>query len=206
MTARVVETAAGLRRPTSERRAVVMTMGALHAGHVALMSAARDLVGPDGTVVVTLFVNPTQFSAAEDFHRYPRTFDDDVAACAAAGVDVVFAPSVREMYGDDAGFTDHSVTIDPGHLGTVLEGVVRPGHFRGMLTVVAKLMAMTQPDVALFGEKDYQQLVLIGRMATDLAVPVRVVGVPTVREADGLALSSRNHYLSADEREQAADR
>jgi pantoate--beta-alanine ligase len=187
------------RRP---RNAVVMTMGALHAGHVRLMEVARERVGDDGVVVVTVFVNPTQFSAGEDFDRYPRTPDADLAVCADAGVDVVFAPGVREMYG--APQVDPLVTVDPGQLGTILEGEVRPGHFRGMLTVVAKLLNMTRPDVALFGEKDYQQLALIRRMVRGLDFPVEVVGVPTVREPDGLALSSRNRYLDAEQRRHAA--
>ena len=199
---RTVDTAAELRRPWAEEggRCVVMTMGALHAGHVALMHAARDLVGPDGTVVVTVFVNPTQFGPNEDFARYPRTLDDDLALCRAAGVDVVFTPSVAEVYGPDGGFTPDSITIDAGRIGTILEGASRPHHFRGMLTVVAKLMSLTRPDVAVFGEKDFQQLVLIRRMAANLSLPVQVVGVPTVRDVDGLALSSRNRYLTPEQR------
>ncbi len=184
-------------------RAVVMTMGALHAGHGELVREARRRVGPAGTVVVTVFVNPTQFGAGEDFSRYPRTLDADVAACEAAGADVVFAPSAVEVYGPAEGFRPDSVTIDPGPLGDILEGASRSGHFRGTLTVVAALLGMTQPDLALFGEKDYQQLVLIRRMVADLHQPVDVVAVPTVRDHDGLALSSRNRYLSADERHAA---
>lgn len=190
---------AGSTRP----RAVVPTMGALHSGHAALVRAARESVGPDGTVVATVFVNPTQFGAGEDLDRYPRTLPDDVVLAGAAGCDVVFAPAATEVYGPAGRFRHDSVTIDPGPLGDVLEGAVRPGHFRGVLTVVAKLLALTGPDVALFGEKDYQQLVLITRMAADLSLPTRIVPVPTVREADGLALSSRNRYLSAAEREDA---
>jgi len=199
----VVHAAAELRRAgeaLSRTRAVVMTMGALHEGHGELVREARRLVGSDGTVVVTDFVNPTQFGAGEDYSRYPRTLDDDVAICAEAGADVVFAPDVEEMYGNSIGFRSDSITIDPGPLGDILEGAVRPGHMRGMLTVVAKLMGLTQPDLALFGEKDYQQLTLIRRMVSDLSMPVQIVGVPTVREADGLAMSSRNRYLSPDER------
>lgn len=190
---------AGSTRP----RAVVPTMGALHSGHAALVRAARESVGPDGTVVATVFVNPTQFGAGEDLDRYPRTLPDDVVLAGAAGCDVVFAPAATEVYGPAGRFRHDSVTIDPGPLGDVLEGAVRPGHFRGVLTVVAKLLALTGPDVAMFGEKDYQQLVLITRMAADLSLPTRIVPVPTVREADGLALSSRNRYLSAAEREDA---
>ncbi len=150
-----------------------------------------------------MFVNPTQFGAGEDLDRYPRTLPDDVVLAGAAGCDVVFAPAATEVYGPAGRFRHDSVTIDPGPLGDVLEGAVRPGHFRGVLTVVAKLLALTGPDVAMFGEKDYQQLVLITRMAADLSLPTRIVPVPTVREADGLALSSRNRYLSAAEREDA---
>jgi pantoate--beta-alanine ligase len=198
----IVEQASGLSRRWADGspRCVVMTMGALHDGHVALMRAARDVVGPDGRVVVTIFVNPTQFGPSEDFARYPRTFEADLDRCRSAGVDTVFAPSVREVYGDDEGFTESSITIHSGSLGAILEGVTRPDHFRGMLTVVAKLMAMTRPDTALFGEKDYQQLVLIRRMVADLSMPVEVLGIPTVRDADGLAMSSRNRYLSSEER------
>lgn len=187
-------------RDRDGRRAVVMTMGALHVGHAELMREARRLVGPDGLVVATVFVNPTQFSAGEDFERYPRTLQSDVELAGDAGVDVVFAPDSAEVYGHSLGFTDDSVTVDAGPLGEILEGAARPGHFRGVLTVVAKLMGMTRPDIALFGEKDYQQLVLIRRMSRDLSMPVEIVGVPTVREPDGFATSSRNRYLSQAER------
>ena len=197
---RVVHSAADLRDSDQESRAVVMTMGALHEGHAELVREARRMVGPAGTVMVTDFVNPTQFGAGEDFDRYPRTLEHDVAICAAAGADIVFAPEVTEVYGNDSGFRSDSITINPGPLGDILEGATRAGHFRGTLTVVAKLMGLTRPDLALFGEKDYQPLVLISHMATDLSLPVRVVGVPTVREADGLAMSSRNRYLTQDER------
>lgn len=189
-------------RPTAKpttKRAVVMTMGALHAGHAALMTAARECVGPEGEVVVTIFVNPTQFGANEDFDKYPRTLDADLAVCEAADVDYVFTPSVADAYGSGVG-TSASITVDPGPLGSELEGASRPGHFRGVLTVVAKLMHITQPAVAMFGEKDYQQLTLIRAMVEALDFPVEVIGVPTVREADGLAMSSRNRFLSADER------
>jgi pantoate--beta-alanine ligase len=202
----LVITAVGeLRRvPRPAATGVVMTMGALHEGHVELMRAARELIGSDGILIVTDFVNPTQFAVDEDLSRYPRTLSDDVAACERAGVDVVFAPSVAEVYGNERGFLPDSISIDPGPLGEILEGAARPGHFRGVLTVVAKLMSMTAPDVALFGEKDYQQLVLIRRMVADLNLPIRVVGVPTVRESDGVALSSRNRYLTEQERTIAA--
>lgn len=203
MSARLLTTAAELdadARSRDGRRAVVMTMGALHDGHAELMREARRLVGPDGVVVATVFVNPTQFSAGEDFERYPRTLQSDVALAGDAGVDLVFAPDAAEVYGSSRGFTDDSVTVDAGPLGEILEGAARPGHFRGVLTVVAKLMGMTRPDIALYGEKDYQQLVLIRRMARDLSMPVEIVGVPTVREPDGFARSSRNRYLSEVER------
>ncbi len=206
MTAQVRHTVADLRRDADARRprAVVMTMGALHDGHAELVRQARRIVGDAGTVVVTVFVNPTQFGAGEDFDAYPRTLDEDVVIAGEAGADVVFAPSAIEVYGPAGGFAPTSVTVDPGPLGDILEGASRPGHFRGMLTVVNKLMGMTDPDVALFGEKDYQQLTLIRRMVADLSIPVEVVGVPTVREPDGLARSSRNRYLSADERRVAS--
>lgn len=175
------------------RRAVVMTMGALHDGHAALLRAARDRAD---SVVATIFVNPLQFGPTEDFDRYPRTLEADLAVCRAAGVAAVFAPSREEMYPDG----EPAVRVDPGPLGAELEGASRPGHFGGVLTVVLKLLNLVRPDVALFGEKDYQQLALIRRMARDLELGVEIVGVPTVREPDGLAMSSRNRYLSADER------
>lgn len=175
-------------------RAVVMTMGALHEGHARLLDAARESVGPNGQVVATIFVNPLQFGEGEDFDRYPRTFEADLALCEARGVDVVFAPSVEHMYADD------HVTIDPGPIAHILEGAQRPGHFTGVLTIVAKLLHLTKADVALFGEKDYQQLTAIRMMVRALDFPVEVVGVPTVREGDGLAMSSRNRYLSDEER------
>jgi len=185
--------------------AVVMTMGALHAGHTALMQHARRLIGPDGHLVVTVFVNPTQFAAGEDFERYPRTLKADVGLCAGAGVDVVFAPSVEEVYGTARDRqAAEPITVDPGPLGSVLEGAARPGHFRGVLTVVATLLHLTRPAIACFGEKDYQQLVLIRSMAEDLRFGVQIEGVETVREPDGLAMSSRNRYLGESERAAAA--
>lgn len=177
---------------------LVPTMGALHEGHASLMRAARVRVA-DGPVVVSNFVNPLQFGAGEDLDRYPRTLDDDLEICAREGVDVVFAPSVEEVYPGG----DPQVTVEPGPLGTVLEGKTRPGHFRGVLTVVAKLFGLARPDVAVFGQKDYQQLALIRRMALDLNLAVDVVGAETVREYDGLALSSRNRYLGDEQRQQA---
>ncbi|MEU6974417.1 MULTISPECIES: pantoate--beta-alanine ligase [unclassified Streptomyces] len=181
------------------QRAVVMTMGALHEGHASLVRAARERVGADGTVVVTVFVNPLQFGAGEDLERYPRTLDADLALAEAAGADAVFAPAVDEVYPGG----EPQVRITAGPMGERLEGASRPGHFDGMLTVVAKLLHLTGPDLAFFGQKDAQQLALIRRMVRDLNFPVEIVGVPTVREADGLALSSRNRYLSAEERHTA---
>ena len=179
--------------------AVVMTMGALHAGHVALIRKARELVGVDGRVIVTIFVNPLQFAPGEDFDKYPRTIAADLEVCRAEEVDVVFAPDRAEMYPGG----DPQVTIDPGPLGAELEGAIRPSHFAGVLTVVAKLLNLTVPRYAVFGEKDYQQLTLIRQMVSDLEMPYDIVGVPTVREPDGLAMSSRNRFLSAAEHQQA---
>ncbi|MFE3762704.1 pantoate--beta-alanine ligase [Streptomyces sp. NPDC059104] len=185
--------------PRTGRRAVVMTMGALHEGHATLVRTAREQAGPDGQVVVTVFVNPLQFGANEDLDRYPRTLDADLRIAGEAGADAVFAPAVEEVYPGG----DPQVRITAGPMGERLEGATRPGHFDGMLTVVAKLLHLTRPDLALFGQKDAQQLALIRRMVTDLNFPVDVAGVPTVREEDGLALSSRNRYLSAFERHTA---
>jgi pantoate--beta-alanine ligase len=191
---------ASIRRPAVRsaraERAVVFTMGALHEGHIALIRAARGEVGPAGHVTVTIFVNPLQFGAGEDLTRYPRTLKADVQACAEEDVDLVFAPPAEVLYPDG----EPEVRIDPGPLGSILEGAVRPGHFAGVLTVVTKLINLTRPQVTFFGEKDYQQLTLVRRMVTDLELPVRVHGVPTVREPDGLARSSRNRYLSDEER------
>jgi pantoate--beta-alanine ligase len=177
-------------------------MGALHDGHASLMARARAEVGDEGLVVVSVFVNPLQFGPGEDLDRYPRTLDADVAVCAGQGVDVVFAPSADEVYphGVPTDPASESVTVDPGALGAVLEGESRPGHFRGVLTVVAKILGLVRPDVAIFGQKDYQQLVLIRRMVADLCLGVQVIGADTVREADGLALSSRNRYLTPEQR------
>ena len=196
----VAETTAelrGLRDTLPGPVVLVPTMGALHAGHRTLVRAARER---GGSVVVSVFVNPTQFGPGEDFDRYPRTWDADLAALAAEGADLVFHPPVDEVYPPGAA----GVTVQPGPLGDVLEGAVRPGHFAGVLTVVATLFGLVRPDVAVFGEKDYQQLTLIRAMARELALGVDVVGVPTVREDDGLALSSRNRFLSAEQRATAA--
>ncbi|MEU2156479.1 pantoate--beta-alanine ligase [Streptomyces sp. NPDC019396] len=181
------------------RVAVVMTMGALHEGHATLVRTARSHAGADGFVVVTVFVNPLQFGPSEDLDRYPRTLDADLKIAREAGADVVFAPSTDEVYPGG----QPQVRITAGPMGELLEGASRPGHFDGMLTVVAKLLHLTRPDVAFFGQKDAQQLALIRRMTRDLNFPVEIVGVPTVREPDGLALSSRNRYLAPDERSAA---
>src|SRR3954451_13194028 len=175
--------------------AVVMTMGALHEGHGQLIRAAR---ARGDSVIVTIFLNPLQFAPGEDLDRYPRTFDSDFALCTREQVDVIFAPTPDVIYPDG----EPEVRVAAGSLGDRLEGEHRPGHFDGVLTVVGKLLHLTRPDVAFFGEKDAQQLALICRMVRDLDFPVEVVGWPTVREADGLALSSRNMYLS--DRDRAA--
>jgi pantoate--beta-alanine ligase len=173
--------------------ALVPTMGALHEGHRKLIREAR--VMQNTVVVVSIFVNPTQFGPNEDFDRYPRSFDADLDLCREERVGLVFAPAADDMY-----LPGSTVTVDPGPLGDELEGRTRPGHFAGVLSVVAKLFNIVQPTYAVFGEKDYQQLTLIHRMARDLNFGLDVVGVPTVREPDGLALSSRNRYLSEAER------
>jgi pantoate--beta-alanine ligase len=174
---------------------LVPTMGALHDGHRALLRRARGL---GGTVVVSVFVNPLQFGEAADLERYPRTLDADMTMIEAEGGDLVFAPSATEIYP-----TEQRITVDPGPLGTVLEGEFRPGHFSGMLTVVLKLFDLVRPDIAVFGEKDAQQLALVRLMVADFGLPIAIEGVPTVRDADGLALSSRNRFLSSTERRTA---
>ncbi|MGW0914750.1 pantoate--beta-alanine ligase [Streptomyces sp. NPDC002784] len=200
MTITLLRTAAELSaRARTARRAVVMTMGALHEGHATLVRSARELAGPDGEVVVTVFVNPLQFGAGEDLDRYPRTLEADLKIAEEAGADAVFAPSVDEVYPGG----EPQVRVSAGPMGERLEGAARPGHFDGMLTVVAKLLHLTRPDVALFGQKDAQQLALIRRMVRDLNFGIEIVGVPTVREDDGLALSSRNRYLSPADRRTA---
>jgi pantoate--beta-alanine ligase len=181
---------------------LVPTMGALHDGHRALLRRARELAGTSGSggglsgaVAVSIFVNPLQFGPTEDLDRYPRTLEADLATCEAEGVGLVFAPTAREMYPQE-----QLVTVDPGPAGDTLEGEFRPGFFRGVLTVVLKLFTLVRPDTAVFGQKDAQQLVLVRRMVDDFALGIAIEAVPTVRAADGLALSSRNKYLSADER------
>ncbi|MCW2500179.1 MAG: pantoate/beta-alanine ligase [Frankiales bacterium] len=183
------------RKDLRGRVAVVMTMGALHDGHAELVRHARRHAD---AVIVTIFVNPLQFGAGEDLDRYPRTLESDLAILDAEGADVVFTPTPDVVYP-----TEPLVRVSAGALGDVFEGASRPGHFDGVLTVVLKLMHLTQPDVALFGQKDAQQLAAIRRMVSDLDVPVSVVAVPTVREPDGLALSSRNRYLTEEQRRTA---
>ena len=174
---------------------LVPTLGALHDGHRALLRRAREMAGPGGTVAVSIFVNPLQFGPNEDLDKYPRTLNADLAACEAEGVNLVFAPSVKEMYPQE-----QLVRVDPGPTGEIFEGEFRPGFFHGVLTVVLKLFSLVRPDTAVFGQKDAQQLVLVRRMSADFGLGIEVEAVPTVRAADGLALSSRNKYLSPGER------
>ena len=196
--AELADLLAGARR-NGERVGFVPTMGALHEGHASLMAVARERVGAEGKVVVSIFVNPLQFGAGEDLDRYPRTLDADLVIAEKEGVDIVFAPSVDDVYVGGR----PQISIEPGPLGAILEGRTRPGHFAGMLIVVAKLFGLVRPDVAVFGQKDYQQLALIRRMVDDLSMGIEIVGAPTQREHDGLALSSRNRYLDAEQREEA---
>ena len=184
-------------RDIQQRVALVPTMGNLHTGHIALVKQAQKLAE---RVVVTIFVNPLQFGPKEDFGAYPRTPDADRLQLAAAGADLLFTPEVDEMYPQGM---EATTRVDAPGLSTILDGASRPGHFAGVATVVTKLFNMVQPDVAIFGEKDYQQLLVIRRMTADLCLPVEVVGHPTVREPDGLAMSSRNQYLTKSERGQA---
>lgn len=177
---------------------LVPTMGALHPGHLALLNAARDLAGPDGTVLTSIFVNPLQFDRPSDLKSYPRTWEDDLANAEAAGADLLFAPQADEFYADD-----HSITVAESLLTKHLCGATRPGHFDGVCTVVLKLFNALQPDHAIFGKKDYQQLAVIKRMVRDLSVPIDIHGLETVREDDGLALSSRNARLTPDQRADA---
>jgi len=184
-------------RHTGRRVMLVPTMGALHEGHRALIRAAKRV--PGAVVVVSIFVNPLQFGASEDLDAYPRTLDADLELLSDEGVEIAFTPTPSAMYPDGP-----RTTVIPGPLGNELEAASRPTHFAGMLTVVLKLLQIVRPDRAFFGEKDYQQLVLIRQMVTDLNVDVRIVGVPTVRESDGLAMSSRNRFLDPEERELAS--
>ncbi len=183
-------------RATGKRVVLVPTMGALHDGHRELVRAAKSR--GNTVVIVSVFVNPLQFGAGEDLEAYPRTFDADRALLAELGVELVFAPMAKDMYPNGP-----RTTVLPGPLGAELEGRSRPTHFAGMLTVVAKLLSIASPDAAFFGEKDYQQLVLVRQMVNDLNLRIDIVGVPTVREPDGLAMSSRNAYLTAQQRHSA---
>ncbi|MBS4727685.1 pantoate--beta-alanine ligase [Mycobacterium sp. SM1] len=184
-------------RHTGRRVMLVPTMGALHDGHLALIRAAKRV--PSSVVVVSIFVNPLQFGAGEDLDTYPRTFDDDVAQLRREGVEIAFTPTVSAMYPDGP-----RTAVHPGPLGAELEGASRPAHFAGVLTVVLKLLQIVRPERVFFGEKDYQQLVLVRQMVADFNLDVQVVGVPIVREADGLAMSSRNRYLDPEQREAAS--
>jgi pantoate--beta-alanine ligase len=195
---KIVQTVADMRearRTMACPVGLVPTMGALHEGHEALLSRGR---GESGTLVASLFVNPAQFGPAEDFQEYPRDRDRDVEVFRRHGVDILFAPSTDEMYPPG-----ETTRVDPGSIGDSLEGEHRPGHFRGVATVVAKLFLVIRPQRAYFGEKDAQQLVVIRRMVRDLLLDVEIVGVPTVREPDGLAMSSRNRYLTGEDRHAA---
>ncbi|HEV2096178.1 MAG TPA: pantoate--beta-alanine ligase [Chthoniobacterales bacterium] len=198
---KIVESIAEAKRKIetgARRRVLVPTMGALHRGHVELLRRAREAAGPDGEVIVSIFVNLLQFEPGSDFEKYPRLEGADEEVCLQAGVDTIFRPTGAEMYAPN-----RSVFVDETALSTVLCGQSRPGHFRGVCTVVTKLFHVLNPDAAVFGEKDFQQLAIIRRMVRDLDFPIDIIGVPTVREDDGLACSSRNQYLNAAERKQA---
>jgi pantoate--beta-alanine ligase len=182
----------------AKRRVLVPTMGALHKAHGEMVRVAREHAGHDGEVALSIFVNPLQFEPGSDFERYPRPEKTDEEFCRNAGVDFLFRPSVAEMYADD-----RSVFVEESSLSSNLEGRSRPGHFRGVCTVVAKLFNILSADAALFGEKDFQQLVIVRRMVRDLNFKTNIIAVPTLREEDGLACSSRNQYLSLEERKQA---
>jgi len=198
---KILRTTAAARRFRAQARGrvvLVPTMGALHAGHAALIRRARSLAGKDGTVIVSIFVNPTQFGPKEDLSRYPRPFSEDKKLCALLGADAIFHPPAGGMYR-----ADFSTWVNEQSVSDGLCGASRPGHFRGVTTVVLKLFTIVQPDAAVFGLKDFQQCAVIARMVRDLDLPVRLVFVPTVRERDGLALSSRNAYLSPEERAEA---
>jgi len=189
-------------RCSGARTGFVPTMGYLHAGHMSLVREARQRVGKRGQVVVSIYVNPTQFAPTEDLAKYPRDLKRDLQLCRAAGVDVVFTPSDAEMYPGKAE-ENYSTYVVEDKLAQSMEGVTRPTHFRGVTTVVAKLFNIVLPDVAVFGQKDFQQAAIIQRMVRDLNFPVKIVVAPTLREADGLAMSSRNKYLDAEQRTQA---
>lgn len=195
---RVATDSAALRESSPRPLVLVPTMGALHEGHLALIRHARELAGPEGRVAVSIFVNPIQFDRPDDLASYPQPLDDDLAKCRAEGVDLVFTPDADRLYA-----ADRSVTVTEASLSRTLCGASRPGHFDGVCTVVLKLFHLFRPDLAVFGEKDYQQLAIIRRMVRDLDVPVEIVGHPTTREPDGLALSSRNRRLTPEQRADA---
>ncbi len=190
--------AAAQSQAKSKPRVLVPTMGALHKAHGELTKVARERAGADGEVAVSIFVNPLQFEPRSDYERYPRPEKADEDFCRDAGVDLLFRPSIEEMY-----FDDRSTFVEEISLSSVLEGKSRPGHFRGVCTVVAKLFNVLTPDAAVFGEKDFQQLAIVRRMVRDLNFNIDIIAVPTVREEDGLACSSRNQYLNLEERKQA---
>ena len=195
---KVAETAAALREILNSApapRVLVPTMGAFHPGHISLMHKARELAGADGTVIVSIFVNPIQFDRPADLASYPRPMASDLATCQAAGVDIAFTPAADSMY-----FPDRSVTVSESLLSHSLCGATRPGHFDGVCTVVLKLFLLTGCHLAIFGQKDFQQLAIIRRMVRDLDIPVEIISCPTLREADGLAMSSRNARLTAAQR------
>jgi len=207
---KILHTIEAMRQFRNQARGVipfVPTMGALHEGHASLVRQARAMAGNGGTVLASIFVNPTQFGPHEDFAKYPRTLDADAAILQAAGCDAVFVPSAEEMYpGIRQLSTQHSsqaVSVDPGPLGDILDGAIRPGHFRGVCTVVAKMLNITLPTHLLLGQKDFQQQLILRRMCADLDMATEVVTCPTLREADGLAMSSRNRYLSGTDRPRA---
>lgn len=189
---------AAVRRSLGAPVVLVPTMGALHDGHRALLRRAHEISRPNGSVLVSVFVNPLQFGAGEDLDRYPRDLDRDLRTCAEEQVTAVFAPSAAVLYPGE-----QLITVDPGPMGQLLEGASRPGFFTGVLTVVLKLFELTAPQVAVFGEKDAQQLALVRRMTGDLDLGIEIASVPTVRDPDGLAVSSRNRYLSAADRRTA---
>lgn len=186
-------------QPCAKPRVLVPTMGALHKAHGELIRVAREAAGADGEVAVSIFVNPLQFEPGSDYKRYPRPEKADEEFCRSAGIDLLFRPSANQVYA-----TDRSTFVEEASLSTPLEGKSRPGHFRGVCTVVAKLFNIVSPGAAVFGEKDFQQLAVIRRMVRDLNFKIDIIAVPTVREEDGLACSSRNQYLNTEERKQAA--
>jgi pantoate--beta-alanine ligase len=196
---KVVTTIAEARAQARKKpRVLVPTMGALHEAHGELIRVGREYAGPDGEVAVSIFVNPLQFESDSDYQKYPRPEKEDEEFCRAAGVDLLFRPAVEEIY-----FPDRSTFVEETALSCTLEGKARPGHFRGVCTVVAKLFNILLPDAAVFGEKDFQQLAVVRRMVRDLNFKIDILALPTVREADGLACSSRNEYLNDEQRKQA---